>query len=184
MQSKHDVGNEVPERKSVLILLSGGIDSATCIQYYKQQNYMVYTLFVNYGQEHFNQELNAAIAVSKYYHVPLEILEINSINIPNGYIPGRNLMLLSIGLMKCKFNKGLICIGIHSGTEYSDCSPKFEKLMQSIFILYEEGRIRLDTPFLHWTKSELIDYAREINLPFHLTFTSNPSDLPQELRKI
>lgn len=177
------MGSGDSKTKRVLILLSGGIDSTTCIQYYKQKNYVVQALFVNYGQEHFNQEMNAAIAVSKYYHVPLEILEINSMKIPNGYIPGRNLMLLSIGLMKCQFGNGLICIGIHSGTEYNDCTPKFENLMQNIFNLYEEGRIQLDTPFLNWSKSELIDYAKQIDLPFHLTFSSNQVDLPQELRK-
>ena len=148
---------KIPENKNVLVLLSGGIDSSSCIHYYKQQGFQVHALFVNFGQKDSSQESVAAHAVSKYYHIQLQTIEINSSDIPTGYIPGRNLLLLSIGLMTFQFDKGLISLGIHSGTDYSDCSPKFEKLMQDVFIMYEEGRIRLDTPFLNWAKSELID---------------------------
>jgi len=89
-------------------------------------------------------------------------------------------MLLSLALMNCPFNQGIVALGIHSGTSYQDCSPEFEKLMQKIYLLYEEGRIRIDAPFLKWTKSEIIDFGKMIKIPLQLTFSTNPDEMPRE----
>lgn len=168
------------EALKVMVLLSGGVDSTACVGYYIRNNYQVYALFIDYGQHKSEKESVAATAVADYYKIPLNQITINSISVPEGYIPGRNAMLLSLALMNCPFNQGIVALGIHSGTSYQDCSPEFESLMQRIYLLYEEGRIRIDAPFLKWEKSEIVDFAKMIKIPLQLTFSSNPNDMPIE----
>ncbi len=171
------------EALKVMVLLSGGVDSTACVGYYIRNNYQVYALFIDYGQHHSKKESVAATAVAEYYDIPLYRITINSISVSEGYIPGRNAMLLSLALMNCKFNEGIISLGIHSGTSYQDCSPEFESLMQRIYLLYEEGRIMIDAPFIKWEKSEIIDFAKSIKVPLQLTFSTNPNDMPKEYQK-
>ena len=169
-----------PEILKVMVLLSGGVDSTACIGYYIRNNYQVCALFINYGQPDSEKESVAATAVTKYYDIPLSRITINATSVSKGYIPGRNAMLLSLALMNCPFNQGIVSLGIHSGTLYQDCSPEFESLMKKIYWLYEEGRIMIDAPFLKWTKSEIIDFAKMSNIPLHLTFSTNPNEMPIE----
>jgi len=168
------------ETAKVMVLLSGGVDSTTCVGYYVRNKYQVNALFIDYGQYDSEKESIAANDVARHYNIPLSRIIIRSIAVKEGYIPGRNAVLLSLALMNCPFTQGIIALGIHSGTRYQDCSPKFESLMQKIYFLYEEGRIRIDAPFLKWDKSEIVDYAKMIEIPLQLTFSTNPNDMPIE----
>jgi 7-cyano-7-deazaguanine synthase len=170
------------EALKVMVLLSGGVDSTACVGYYIRNNYQVYALFIDYGQHNSKKESDAATAVAEYYNIPLSRIVINPINVSEGYIPGRNAVLLSLALMNCPFTQGIVSLGIHSGTSYPDCSPEFESLMQRIYLLYEEGRIRIDAPFLKWEKSEIVDFAQTIKVPLHLTFSTNQNDMPLEYK--
>lgn len=170
------------ETPKAMVLLSGGVDSTACVGYYIRNNYEVYALFINYGQIELEKESNAASSVANYYNIPLNQITINSVSAPNGYIPGRNAMLLSLALMNCPFTEGIVSLGIHSGTPYQDCSSEFESLMQKIYLLYEEGRIRIDAPFLKWEKSEIVDFAQNIKVPLQLTFSTNQNDMPLEYK--
>ena len=163
---------------NVMVLLSGGVDSTTCIDYYVRKNYCVCALFINYNQRDLKEETVAASKVAELFKIRLNKISVSNIIVPEGYIPGRNLMLLSLALMNCPFDRGLIALGIHSGTSYQDCSPEFISLLQKTYSLYEEGRIRIDAPFLNWTKSEIIDYAKMIGTPLQLTFSTNPNEMP------
>jgi 7-cyano-7-deazaguanine synthase len=80
--------------------------------------------------------------------------------------------------MHFEHSAGIIALGIHSGTPYVDCSPNFTFVMGRVFNLYEEGRVRIDAPFLDWTKSDIWTYAKANGVPLHLTCSSNPDDLP------
>lgn len=178
--------NNSTVKGDVLVLLSGGIDSTACLAYYVSLGYTVSAIFIDYGQPSSNLEWEAANAVSSHYSVPLKHLGVIDCNIPEGYVPARNAMLLSLALMSFEFQCGIISIGIHAGTSYVDCSPCFEQAMQRIFDLYEQGRVRIDAPFLHWTKREILDYAKVNNVPLYLTYSTNLDDLrsvPNTLRQ-
>jgi 7-cyano-7-deazaguanine synthase len=166
----------------VMVLLSGGIDSSACVDYYLSHGYDVSALFVHYGQPYQNEERAAAKAIAQYYSTPLNELRVSGRSVPSGYIPARNAMLLSLAMFSFEGEKGIISLGIHSGTEYVDCSPDFIVSMQAVYDLYEQGRIRIDAPFLHWTKGEIIEYAQMQGVPLHLTHSSNPLDLPLSLQ--
>ena len=163
----------------VLVLLSGGIDSTACVEYYISKNYHVSAIFIDYGQIDSEKELAAAKAISAHYSIPLKEITIKDTDVSKGYIPGRNAMLLCIGLLTFNYKTGIVALGIHSGTSYSDCSPHFKNLMQQIYELYEDGRIRIDAPFLQWQKSEIWDYAKMKKVPLHLTHSTSIDDPTQ-----
>jgi 7-cyano-7-deazaguanine synthase len=73
--------------------------------------------------------------------------------------------------MAVTFQNGMVAIGIHSGTEYRDCSDYFLRQVQSSFDVYTEGRIFISAPFLHWTKKEICEYCRTMKVPFELTYS-------------
>jgi 7-cyano-7-deazaguanine synthase len=161
----------------VLVLLSGGIDSTTCIHYYGSRGFQVTALFVDYGQPQAVQENGAASAVCDHYKIPLRKFTISGSKVSAQYVRARNALLLTLALMHFDHCAGIIALGIHSGTPYVDCSPNFTFVMREVFNLYEEGRVRIDTPFIDWTKRDIWIYAKANDVPLHLTCSSNLDDL-------
>lgn len=171
--------NQLP----IHLLLSGGVDSTACIKYYLQKHYKVQPLYVDYGQPNAKSELKAAKSISDFYNLALEKVVIGTKSIPEGYVRGRNAVLLLVAFMHCSFDKGIVAIGIHSGTDYQDCSKEFVQLMQQTYSLYEDGSISIDAPFINWSKSEIIDFAEQNDVPINLCFSSSPSELPEKFQK-
>lgn len=160
--------------KKVLVLLSGGIDSSACIAYYLSRKYQVHSLFVEYGQENCWKEDEASTNIAHFYNISHDKVSIGNINVQEGYIRGRNAMLVTAALMKCPFISGLIALGIHDGTDYPDCTSEFVNKINSLLTVYENGKLLLDAPFLSWKKSQIIDFAEMSKMPFNLTSTSDP----------
>lgn len=162
----------------VKLLLSGGIDSAACLAYYASRRSEIEALFVNYGQPQAEQERVAAANVADYFCVRLHQLTIVPSSVGNGYVSGRNGMLVCLALTVFGDGPYLLAIGIHTGTSYADCTPAFEKAMQRVIDVYTGGRVRLDAPFLGWTKDDILSFAHSHDVPFDLTCSSNPEDVP------
>lgn len=157
---------------NVLILFSGGIDSTSCIHYYKKLNYSVNGLFIDYGQPAAYQESHAVDKLSKYLEIDTQKITINiKPNIKNGFIQGRNLLLFAISLSNNPFSKGIISLGIHSGSIYSDCTLKFIELNQKMLDLYTNGNINIDCPFLKINKAEVCDYFLKTGIPLEYTYS-------------
>lgn len=156
----------------VLVLLSGGIDSSACINYYLAKKFNVSALFIDYGQIAAGPELKAAELISNYYDITLEKIVISgNSKWSNGFVMGRNAFLLFTALMNFKYESGLISIGIHSGTTYWDCSENFVELIQKSYNAYSNGCISLDIPFIKWNKREIWDYCINEKVPIDLTFS-------------
>lgn len=164
----------------VLVLLSGGIDSTACVEYYLSRGHKVSALYIDYGQPYCAQEKAAASSIADYFKIHLRQLSITSLSFAEGYIPSRNAVLLCLALMVSSDEVNLIALGIHADTPYVDCSPDFVQLMQNVFNLYGQGRTRIGAPFLTWTKNEIWDYAQLQNVPLHLTYSSNSSYFQSE----
>lgn len=100
-------------------------------------------------------------------------------NLAGGYVLGRNAFLLHVALMAFSHPAGIIALGIHSGTRYVDCTAGFLRHMQASFDLYADGRIRVDAPFLNWSKREIWEFCRKIGAPLELTYScENGADQP------
>lgn len=164
----------------MLILLSGGVDSTACLNFYLLQHSSVSTLFLEYGQSSAKQEAEAASRICQYYGTSLKIISCKgAFEKPGGFLQGRNAFLLFSALMEFKATSGIIAIGAHSGTSYFDCSKSFIQTMQAMFDNYTDGRIRVGAPFLEWTKQDIWNYCINRQVPLQLTYSCELGhDLP------
>ena len=145
--------------KKAVILLSGGLDSATCLAIAKDNGYAPYALSFRYGQRH-EFELDSARAVAKALgtknHVILDIdlrifggsaltdeievpkdrddLTISNV-IPVTYVPARNTIFLSFGLAYAEtLGANDIFIGVNAldYSGYPDCRPEYIASFQNM----------------------------------------------------
>ncbi len=138
--------------KKAVVLLSGGLDSSTCVAIAKDQGFEVYGLSFSYGQRD-NHELNAARKVAKSMNINRhEIIDIDlrafggsaltdDIDVPKGrseeeiddeipvtYVPARNTIFLSFALAfaeTIKSNDIFIGVNALDYSGYPDCRPEY-----------------------------------------------------------
>jgi 7-cyano-7-deazaguanine synthase len=160
------------KKRDALVLLSGGIDSTACAEFYLSKRYSVSSLYLDYGQVAAAKEASAAKAISSHYNIPLKIVSCKGLGPwTKGPILGRNAFFLQTALMCFRGESGIIAIGIHSGTAYRDCTDGFVKAMQSTFDLYADGLISIGAPFIRWMKKDIWEYSKKKNVPVHLTYS-------------
>ncbi|OGT37580.1 MAG: 7-cyano-7-deazaguanine synthase QueC [Gammaproteobacteria bacterium RIFCSPHIGHO2_12_FULL_38_14] len=184
--------------KKAVILLSGGLDSTTCLAYAKHHKFDCYALSFNYNQRH-NVELDAAKKIAAHFGAKHKIfnLEVNqfggsaltdtNINVPDydeknthipvTYVPARNTIFLSIALAWAEvLNAKDIFIGVshvdYSG--YPDCRPEYIKAFQDLANLatkfgVEEGGIKIHTPIIHLSKAETIKLGHGLGVDYGMT---------------
>ena len=184
-----------------VVLLSGGLDSATCAWEARAAGYEVYALTIAYGQRH-SRELDAARAVAaelgvadhKVAALDLTLwggsaLTDDSIAIPTAgvdpnvipvtYVPARNTIFLALALGYAEsLGATAIYIGVnhldYSG--YPDCRPEFIAAFQQVADLatrqtVEGGRIVLQTPLQSLTKIDIVRRARALGVPIAATWS-------------
>ncbi|MEE4244561.1 MAG: 7-cyano-7-deazaguanine synthase QueC [Kangiellaceae bacterium] len=145
--------------KKAIILLSGGLDSATCLAIAKQQGYQCYALSFSYGQRH-SAELNAASKLAEQANVvahriiPIDLagfggsaLTDQSIEVPTDdsgnlsegipitYVPARNTVFLSIALAWAEVIEADAIIAGVNAVDYSgypDCRPEYIEAFQAM----------------------------------------------------
>ena len=190
-------------RKAV-VLLSGGLDSATTLAIAKQQGYDCYTLSFDYGQRH-SSELNSAkrvadaMGVSELMVLPMALDRIGgsaltdrSIDVPEGgtegipvtYVPARNTVFLSLALGWAEtLGASDIFIGVNAVdySGYPDCRPEFieafEKLANLATKMGVEGeKIRIHAPLINLTKAEIIQKGNSLGVDYALTVSCYQAD--------
>ena len=159
-------------RFEVLVLLSGGLDSAACLDFYLDLGRTPCALFVDYGQPTAEPELQAARAVAKFYSVPITCLRCEGAQPKRaGLISGRNAFLVTTALMERPKFVSIVAMGIHAGTDYSDCSSHFVEKMQTVLDIYNECSTQFVAPFINWSKADIIQYCLMRNIPLDLTYS-------------
>lgn len=157
---------------NVMVLLSGGIDSSACVEFYTSKRISVTALFIDYGQVSRRCEQRAAMRISNYFDIPFRCLSLKgAAKKCKGEIRARNAFLLFTALLEFPHRSGIIAIGVHSGTPYFDCSAMFIRKCQDSFDEYADGRIQIGTPFIDWTKSDIWSYSIKKLLPLELTYS-------------
>lgn len=138
--------------KKAIVLLSGGLDSVTCLAIAKREGYETYALSFNYGQNHSDELECAAYNAKKFQVVEHRIVKLDpnafkgsaltdnfeipknkpeseiGSSIPITYVPARNTVFLSFALGWCEVLKCYdIFIGVNSVdfSGYPDCTPEF-----------------------------------------------------------
>jgi 7-cyano-7-deazaguanine synthase len=165
--------------KEVLILLSGGIDSTACLNFYLSRNVRAQCLIIDYGQPSVQSEFQAASRICTHYRVILQKVVCQGFaKKKDGMIQGRNGFLLYAALMEFRKSSGIIAIGVHAGTPYIDCSAEFIKSVQITFDDYTDGRIKIGAPFLEWTKRDIWMYCSQKRVPTQLTYSCEMGNKP------
>ncbi len=187
------------KRPRAVVLLSGGLDSATVVAIAKEQGFDVYALTFRYGQRH-EHELTAAKAVaaaqSVVEHVFMDIdlrtfggsaLTDASIEVPQAdaptsgipvtYVPARNTIFLSFALAWAEvLGASDLFIGVNAVdySGYPDCRPAFVAAFEALANLatkaaVEGQQIRVHTPLIEWSKSEIIAAGLARGVDYGLT---------------
>ena len=137
--------------KRAVILLSGGLDSTTCLAIAREQGFDLFSLTVNYGQRHvfeLQSAKNVALSLDIEKHsvldidlaqfggsaltddieVPKDRVESEMSDIPATYVPARNTVLLSVALARAETLDSFdIFIGVNAldYSGYPDCRPEY-----------------------------------------------------------
>jgi 7-cyano-7-deazaguanine synthase len=160
------------------ILLSGGLDSVACLSFALERGESLQALHVQYGQAAAGDELRAAKAVCSHYNVSLWVVELGKpYASTEGYMAGRNLLLLSAALTQ-NIEPGLLYFGFHLDTSYPDCGAAFIDASQRIVDIYHAGAVQLFAPFLDSRKAALAAFCARTSVPVHLTYSCETGGKP------
>lgn len=169
----------IGDARNVLVLLSGGVDSATVLATVcPDAAARPEALFIDYGQPAARSEAEASRSIAKSYDVAYRALALRGSTIGSGEVPARNAFLVHTALMTFHAKSGLIALGIHAGTGYRDCSPAFVELMSRSLDFHTGGSVGLLTPLLACSKLEVTRLAVATSVPMDLTHSCEAADEP------
>ncbi|MBC8280818.1 MAG: 7-cyano-7-deazaguanine synthase [Chloroflexi bacterium] len=161
------------------VLMSGGVDSTACAQFFIERGDTVRGIFVDYGQAARTPEYRAVTRISQYLGIQLFDLKLVSPNqFGSGEIIGRNAFLVFAALMTKSPGEGVISLGVHAGTSYYDCGDKFITDISRIVDSYSAGAVALFCPFLAEDKPTVHRYATKMGLPIELTYSCERGETP------
>jgi 7-cyano-7-deazaguanine synthase len=164
---------------SALVLLSGGMDSTACIHFLQNQHFQVTAFHIQYGQPASLIEMERSQEIAEYFNVPLKICQVHAAtHLTDGEVQGRNAFLIFNALALAEQTNGIIAIGIHSGTNYYDCSLPFFKKIFTLVSESTNGRVLLLAPFIEWTKVDIFKYSQQHKLPTNLTYSCERGTTP------
>lgn len=190
--------------KRAVILLSGGLDSATVLAIAADQGYECYALSFDYGQRA-QTELNAARALVKCFNAKehrvfeldlaqfggsaltdegIDVPDQAQEGIPVTYVPARNTIFLSLALAWAEvLSADAIFIGVNSVdySGYPDCRPEFIAAYEQMANLATRNGVtgepfRIETPLISLTKAEIIKQGNSLGLDYALTVSCYQSD--------
>jgi 7-cyano-7-deazaguanine synthase len=184
-----------------VVLASGGLDSTVTAAIARRDGYALYLLTIAYQQRHaveVERSRQVAMALEAHQHVVINVdlgtiggsaltgnLSVpklrteseRSRDVPVTYVPGRNLIFLSLAAAHAEvLGASIIYFGAnvidYSG--YPDCRSEFiqavEAALQAGTKAGMQGRgIEIRTPLLRMSKAEIIRLGLTLNVPFHLT---------------
>ena len=187
-----------------VVLLSGGLDSATLLAMALEQGFDCYALSFDYGQLH-GAELIAAAGIAKQLgvnehrvmEIPIGALGGSALTdhaipvpseggdgIPVTYVPARNTVFLSLALAWAEVLEAkAIFIGVNAidYSGYPDCRPEFIAAFQTLAnVATKQGveghPITLRTPLIDLTKAEIISQGVGLGLDYSVTVSCYQAD--------
>lgn len=178
--------------KKAVILLSGGLDSTTCISYAISEGYEVYPISFDYGQR-LKRELECAKKVVNHFGVKThKIIHMDNVggsaltdmsiqvpafegdgHIPITYVPARNIIFLSYATGYAEVvGADAIFIGVNAVdySGYPDCREEFIRAFQNMINVgtkrgVDGNPIKIETPLLHLSKGEIVKLATKVHAP-------------------
>ena len=187
-----------------VVLLSGGLDSATMLAMARAEGYECHALSVAYGQRH-SAELVAAVRVAqrlgaashKHIQVNLDAIggsaltdrniavpETESSGIPVTYVPARNTMFLALALGQAEVvGAKALFIGVNAVdySGYPDCRPAFIEAFQHLASVATKAGVEgagftVHTPLIALTKADIIKKGTALGVDFAETVSCYQAD--------
>lgn len=194
-----------PLLPKAVVLLSGGLDSATTLAWARREGYVCYCLSVDYGQRH-RAELDAAAKIAAaqgaaaHKVITLDLASIGgsaltdaSLKVPTSgikggipvtYVPARNTILLSVALGWAEvLGAQHIFVGANAVdySGYPDCRPEYLRAFEAMANLATkaavEGRhIEVRGPLVDMTKADILKLAVKLGVDIAQTVTCYQAD--------
>jgi 7-cyano-7-deazaguanine synthase len=190
--------------KRAVILLSGGLDSATTLAWARAEGFDCYALSVAYGQRH-SSELNAAARIARDLGAlehrtmrvdlagiggsaltdsNIAVPEAPSAGIPITYVPARNTLLLALALGWAEVLRAEdIFIGVNAVdfSGYPDCRAEFISAFEKMAVLATRAGVeghpcRVHTPLIGLTKAQIIREGLRLGVDFAPTVSCYQAD--------
>jgi 7-cyano-7-deazaguanine synthase len=191
--------------KKAVVLISGGMDSAVCAGIANEQGYDLFGLHVNYGQRTQARELKAFNEICDFYkakdrlvvdishlaaiggssltdkNIEVTDAKLDSDEIPTSYVPFRNANILAIATSWAEVIEAeAIFIGAmeEDSSGYPDCRKVFFEAFEKTINTgtKPETQIKILTPIIDKSKSDIIIEGNRIGVPFHLTWSCYKSE--------
>lgn len=184
-----------------VVLLSGGLDSATSAAIAISEGYHAIALSFRYGQRHERelfaaQQIAAHLGLAQHHIVDINLGQwggssltdrdrhipqtgLNPDVIPSTYVPGRNTVFIAIALSLAEAqNAEAIYLGINAVdySGYPDCRPEYLEAYQTLANLSSKAGLeghapRLIAPLVKDTKKAIVERAIALNVPIELTWS-------------
>jgi 7-cyano-7-deazaguanine synthase len=188
------------KNKRAVVLLSGGLDSATTLYFAKGKGFKCSCLIFDYGQRH-RKEIEAAKRIAQAAKCEYKVVKISlpwkgsalldkkiklpftiyrlPITIPTTYVPARNIIFLSFALSYAEtIGARTIFIGAHvqDYSGYPDCRPLFYQAFNKVIACgtkagIEKRKIKIETPLINKNKAKIIKLADALGVPLALTWS-------------
>ena len=164
-------------KKRVVLLLSGGLDSAVLYQYLiKDKGYEVYPITVKYGRRENDKEINAVKEIAEDNTIPkfVNIDGMDDIVNCKVVIPNRNAILLSIA---CSYAEHLEIEEVYIGANlndrdlFPDCRRHFVEVLTTAFDLGGLTNVKIYAPFIDFTKQEIVLTGVHLKMDFTKTWS-------------
>lgn len=187
-----------------VVLVSGGLDSATTLAIARSQGFECYALSVDYGQRH-SAELDAAMRVagalgarehrimridlagiggSALTDKSIAVPEEPTAGIPVTYVPARNTILLALALGWAEvLGAEDIFVGVNAVdfSGYPDCRPAFVEAFSHLAALATKAGVeghpcRVQAPLISWSKQRIIREGSRLGVDYSLTVSCYQAD--------
>ena len=187
-----------------VVLLSGGLDSATALAIARDTGYDCYALSLSYGQRHATElaaakRVASAIGVNEHLVLPMaldliggsaltdhsiRLPEKESPGIPVTYVPARNTIFLALALGWAEvLEADDLFIGVNAldYSGYPDCRPVFIKAFEQMANLatkraVEGQRVQIHAPLMQMTKAQIIRRGITLGVDYGLTVSCYQAD--------
>ena len=191
--------------KDAVILLSGGLDSATVLAMARAQGFETYALSMRYGQRHSSEleaakRVAAALGATRHEIVDLDLrrfggsaLTDDALKVPTDgatggipvtYVPARNTIMLSLALGWAEAVGGRDLFFGANAVDYSgypDCRPEYVAAYETLANLatkagVEGAGLRLHAPLLHLSKAQIVRDGLRLGVDFAATVSCYRAD--------
>ena len=192
------------KNKLAVVAVSGGMDSCVTAAI-ANQTYKLALIHINYGQRTENRELKAFHDIADFYKAEKRLVidfehftkiggssltdklievakaDLSNKEVPSSYVPFRNANILSACVSWAEvIGANAVFIGAvyEDASGYPDCRPDFFEAFEKMVELgtKPETKIKIATPIIHFSKTDIVKKGIELKAPLHLTWSCYQSE--------